>query len=660
MTHGLVLTLGITLTLMGAPAPGRLAAPKSYVPSDAELLSIRQRTQQLAEQLDSLAAKHVEPALLADVAVYHKAAVWIVRYANEEFFAKRYVADTLAALDRGLARAQQLAAGQPAWTTQKGQLVRAYRSRVDGSVQPYGLAIPDNYDGRTPLRLDVVLHGRGATLNEVSFLTAHDSPKPLPPEQDFIRLDVYGRWNNAYRWAGETDVFEALASVCSRYRIDPRRIVLRGFSMGGAGAWHLGLHHPDRWAAVEAGAGFTDTKRYAKLEGLPPYQDAGLHIYDAVDYARNACNVPTVGYGGEQDAQLQATLNIRERLVAEGFHFTPDGLNWIGQDLRALFLVGPKTGHKFHPESKERSEQFIRQALAERAESPDRVRFVTYTTRYDQCFWVTAAGLEKHYARAEVDALRSANHREVRVTTRNVSQLVLRNPVTTRLSIDKTEIQLPPGETQAIVLDKRAAGWTLQSPSTPMEGLRKRHGLQGPIDDAFADAFLCVRPTGTAQHPLPAAYARTEFDRCTREFDKWMRGTVRVKDDRAVTPADIEQYHLILFGDPTSNRLLARVADRLPIRWTKEAIQLGKQRFTAADHALVLVYPNPLNPRRYVVLNSGHTFQERDFRGTNALLFARLGDYAVMHLASGDGHAIEATPATAGLFGERWELTAAP
>jgi dienelactone hydrolase len=658
MTHGLVLTLGITLTLMGAPATSRFKTPKSYAPTAAELQPIRERTQQLADRLDALAAKHVEPALLADVAVYHKAAVWIVRYANEEFFAKRYVADTLATLDRGLARAQQLAAGQPAWPQQKGQLVRAYRSRVDGSVQPYGLAIPDSYDGRKPLRLDVVLHGRGATLNEVSFLTAHDSPKPLPPEQDFIRLDVYGRWNNAYRWAGETDVFEAIASVQSRYRIDARRIVLRGFSMGGAGAWHLGLHHPDRWAAVEAGAGFTDTKRYAKLEGLPPYQDAGLHIYDAVDYARNACNVPTVGYGGEQDAQLQATLNIRERLVAEGFHFAPEGLNWIGQDLRAVFLVGPKTGHKFHPDSKQHSEQFICKAVEERSDSPDRVRFVTYTTRYNRCFWVTVAGLEKHYTRADVDARRSADRHTVQITTRNVSQLVLDNPATTRLSIDNTEIGLPGRGPREITLDKTAAGWTVRSPATQAQGLRKQHGLQGPLDDAFAESFLCVRPTGTAQYPLPAAYARAAFDRCVSEFDKWMRGTVRVKDDRAVTPADIEQHHLVLFGDPRSNRLLAQVAARLPIRWTKDTIQLGKQGFHAADHALVLISPNPLNPRRYVVLNSGHTFQERDFRGTNALLFARLGDYAVMHLMPGTGDTIEATTAAAGLFDEHWRLPA--
>ena len=122
---------------------------------------------------------------------------------------------------------------------------------------------------------------------------------------------------------------------------------------------------------------------------------------------------------------------------------------------------------------------------------------------------------------------------------------------------------------------------------------------------------------------------------------------MRVKDDRAVTKDDIANSSLILFGDPGSNRILAQVAGKLPIHWSRQEIALGGQKFTAADHVPVLIYPNPLNPQRYVVLNSGHTFHEAELRGTNALLFPRLGDYAVLRL-SGE-------PVVAGLFGERWE-----
>jgi hypothetical protein len=59
-----------------------------------------------------------------------------------------------------------------------------------------------------------------------------------------------------------------------------------------------------------------------------------------------------------------------------------------------------------------------------------------------------------------------------------------------------------------------------------------------------------------------------------------------------------------------------------------------------------MIYPNPLNPDRYVVLNSGHTFGEKEFKGTNALLYPRMGDWAVLNKA---GEVVKA-----GLFDENW------
>ena len=75
--------------------------------------------------------------------------------------------------------------------------------------------------------------------------------------------------------------------------------------MGGAGTWHVGLHYPGTWAAAEAGAGFTETKIYAKQDHLPPYQEAALHYYDAVDYSLNLTNLPFVGYVGGLDGLTQ-------------------------------------------------------------------------------------------------------------------------------------------------------------------------------------------------------------------------------------------------------------------------------------------------------------------------------------------------------------------
>ena len=69
---------------------------------------------------------------------------------------------------------------------------------------------------------------------------------------------------------------------------------------------------------------------------------------------------------------------------------------------------------------------------------------------------------------------------------------------------------------------------------------------------------------------------------------------------------------------------------KLPIRWTRDELEMGEERYPAADHAPVLIQPNPLAEGRYVVLNSGHTFHEKELASLNYLLFPRLGDWAVL------------------------------
>src|SRR6185369_13174748 len=122
--------------------------------------------------------------------------------------------------------------------------------------------------------------------------------------------------------------------------------------------------------------------------------------------------------------------------------------------------------------------------------------------------------------------------------------------------------------------------------------------------------------------------------------------------DTEVTEDDVRRCNLILFGDPGSNRWMSRVLPQLPIRWTKDELQAGKERHAAADHVPVLIHPNPLARGRYVVLNSGHTFREKEFASLNYLLFPRLGDWALLRISE---KGLAETVLKAGYFDERWQ-----
>jgi dienelactone hydrolase len=632
--------------------------PQAYQLTAADRQALADQTaalEQALAKLPPIEAPHRDA--LADVAVFAKAGAWALRFG--EFYSQKDVAMTLDVLERGLERARALAGGQRPWQQARGERVRGYESKVDGSVQPYAVVVPDDLNlAENRVRLDVVLHGRGATLNEARFIADHDG-KPAPSDAaGKITLHVFGRTNNAYRWSGETDVFEAIEAVKRNYPIDEQRIVLRGFSMGGAGAWHLGLHHPSLWSSVEAGAGFAETRRYARLDNLPEFQEKALHIYDAADYAANAFNVPIAGYGGEEDPQRQASIEIEEALKALGYEMKTEGLLTRGVGIDFLRVVGEKMGHRVDPPSAQILKAFHDERAVKGLDlNPQRVKFVTYTLKYNQAPWLAVESMQEHYRRALVDA--EIQDRTVVVrAVENVSVLSVFRQMGQSIRFGDQEFPLESavkGLLPEVYFRRVGEQWQLMdyNESRAFEenvGRGKRHNLQGPIDDAFTAPFLCVIGTGRAWNEPVQEWTERRLQSFADEWRQYLRGTVRIKKDSELTPDDIESHHLILFGDPGSNRLVARLLKDLPLRWTETELVLGGRTFSAPDHVPVLIAANPINPLRYVVINSGHTFGAGEFQRTNALLFPHIGDYAVFATGSGASE-----PEVSGYFDENWK-----
>ena len=126
-------------------------------------------------------------------------------------------------------------------------------------------------------------------------------------------------------------------------------------------------------------------------------------------------------------------------------------------------------------------------------------------------------------------------------------------------------------------------------------------------------------------------WTRSELEHFVAEWRRQFRGDAVVKDDIDITEDDHSKYHLILFGDTASNAVMKSVVNQLPIEWTDQQISIGGQKFNAADHAPAMIYPNPLNPDRYIVLNSGFTYREYAYLN-NARQVPKLPDWAIVDL----------------------------
>ena len=131
------------------------------------------------------------------------------------------------------------------------------------------LALPDGYASerrrRWPLML--CLHGAGDRGSDIWAVTRQGVPRLLamPPdlseEESAAAADVTAQFiviapqcPHYEVWENER-LLELIDHASATLRVDATRVYLAGLSMGGFGAWSLGMRHPDRFAALVAVCG---------------------------------------------------------------------------------------------------------------------------------------------------------------------------------------------------------------------------------------------------------------------------------------------------------------------------------------------------------------------------------------------------------------------
>jgi len=638
------------------PPVKRLIPPQGLQPSEAQLDELSAGVMQVRSKLNSI--KNLKAADRADVEILTKAVDYALRH--REFYQPGDFKKASGLLTLANRRCQSLERGEAPWSKSSGLVVRGYVSQIDGSAQPYGLEIPQKLDLNKPAALYVWLHGRGDKTTDLHFIDQRLKRGGKVRPAGAIVVHPFGRHCMGFKSAGEIDVLDVVADVKRRYNIDPDRVVLMGFSMGGAGVWHIAAHYPTQWVAASPGAGFAETAQYTRLkrEDYPPsYEQKLWGAYDVPNYVRNLFNLPITAYSGEIDKQIQAARVMETAFKSEG---------------RTLpHLIGPGMGHKYHPDTlKTLLQKMQLAAKTGRPHTPQKVALQTRTLRYNRVYWVEALALKQHWKDSRIDAEITAP-REITVSTKNVTRLRLspwKDTAAATVKIDGATLQIPAASgstasgstvlrSPAIELHRSAGGaWAVASLATKSAaGLRKQHGLQGPIDDAFLAPFLVVLPSGKSKHARFQQWMEFELQHFAARWRALYRGELRIKKDVDVTPEDMSRYNLIVWGDPASNKLLAGA--ELPVSWTADGshFTIAGQKYDAASHAPVQIYPNPLQPSKYIVLNSGPTFREAHDR-TNSLQNPKLPDWAVFSLDQPPSGQAAGKVVAAGFFDEAWQI----
>ena len=461
-----------------------------------------------------------------------------------------------------------------AQTYQPGPQVLTFVSGVDDSEQPYAIYVPNHYDPARKYPLVISLHGAGSNhrldlrrvfgKGNLPRETDTHAGQYFPPlkDVDFIVASPLARGTMGFQGVPEKDVYDVLNDVKKRFSIDEDRIYLTGLSMGGGGALWLALTRPDVWAAVAA-----------VCPATPP---------GAEQLASNALDLPLHLFQGAIDpvVPVQSTRQ------------------W-----NALFQqLGSRVEYTEYPRVRHNSWDFAYQDAAildwfgqfRRNRFPDRVRFATYSYRYDSAYWVHFDGLTPG-TMARIDArFNSVNQlaietKELRGFTLGLAGHPMYTPAKP-LSVTIDGQLVKPG--RSLSFSKGDHGWQA-TPYTIPAG-HKRLGSEGPIGDAVAGRQIYVYGSGSASGVDEVKARREEALRSSN----WsvphdpLALRFRVVADKESGEGDLRSASLILLGTKETNALIARLASRLPM-----ALNAG-----AADFGLVFVYPMGLH---YVLIDSG-------------------------------------------------------
>ncbi len=489
-----------------------------------------------------------------------------------------------------LTRAETIASaqGDAAHATRLVQQERAYIARADGSVQPYWVFLPPNYTPDKKWPLVVFLHGYSPDISKIKPWIPGPATWQPATSRGFILAVPYGRRNSDFVGIGEDDTLVVTDEVAAHYSVDPARTFLLGSSMGGYGAHAIGMHRPDRFAAVAVMCGRTDFYLWFNLQREEVAKWKQI-LYDA-DNPRslkiNAFQLPIFIQHGAQDSIVPIEhsrlfyADLKKLGYPAYFREIEDGTHYIYFEY-STFEVALDWMKKF-----------------QKPPAPRRVRYATGALRTNSSYWVSIEGFEDYEKLATIDAeIKKEN--VISVQSENVSRFELRPPVQF----------LKAGEPITLVVnglmqtEKFAADKPLQwsREENKLYKTQKKSRRVGPIKEAYRDPFLLVY--GTLQNGEDEIQAR----HFRQEWDDYADGQPPIKADKAVTPEDKKNFNLVLFGTRESNLLLQEISDGLPLELTSNGYRIGSQNYSSADKqlGLQLCYPSPFDENRMIVVQSG-------------------------------------------------------
>lgn len=471
----------------------------------------------------------------------------------------------------------------------------AYRDEVDGSPQYCRAYLPANYDPLKKSPLVVQLHGYNPPNPTYVRWWAADGrhsgvDTEYPDHQGVIYMEPHGRGNTQYLGMGDNDILQSIAEAKRLFNVDEDRIYLTGESMGGWGVWNVAGRHPDIFAAiapVHGGADYHAQMSEADLAKLNPIDRYFNEKQSSWSMADGLLNIPIFVRHGDVDQSVNVDYS------RWGVHL----LQRWGYDVR--YREYPGHGHEAleNQNSNLSIEWFLQHR---RNMNPRHVRLRSAELRNATAYWVHVLQSASPLAFMIVDA-EIVDQNVIRLDAENILDIEL-SPSAALVDQTKPVKVIWNGSTQEMRFQKgklhlTAAGYKPAS-------LHKNERLPGSINDFTITPFAVVIGTSSKDTEM-VLLCRQKAAAFIKSWQEWQKHSPRVFIDTAISDTDAAKYSLLLIGGADVNRISAKLAARLPLQISADKIIIDSHNIPAIDAAIQMIYPNPLNPERYVWIAAG-------------------------------------------------------
>lgn len=494
-----------------------------------------------------------------------------------------------------------LECGKQAFKNKLGQHIRGYCSKIDNQEQFYRIYVPSQYNEKKPSALVIIVPPITAPIRP--FLKSIHLANLLPAEDYYRASEKYGNiilWTNnrGYNYGNPietSDLLEAFEAIKKDYNIDEDRVYLLGNCSGGLTALILGMRYPSQFAAIGLFSPLTNQTKIAESHLGISYLDCEFWLKQNTPIlnVNNFKNVPIyILHGDKNHAPVEQSLNFMAECKKEG--------------IKPYFEISYDEIEPGISSTNYNAFDFFKEKI--RNKNPKIVDYSITQLKYNKAYWITIYGMNNIFKKATIHA----DHTKpdvINVETENVSRYEIQ---ITDMGIDRNKpiMVITNGKISFNGLTNDSIISVIVTNNTvPISTLTKNQNTEGPIMHAFSGGFIvadCENPTLSIKTEMSTV--------CDSLLKAWKRNYFvegfRYKKASEINQEDIKKYNLVLLGNPENNILIKKIINQIPVKFNPNSITLANKVFMGGNIDFLIIYPNPLNAKNYVVLCGSNNWPE--------------------------------------------------